>query len=167
NTTVTNEKGDPARIPTPNRLIELLLAATSLSQYVVRYVVINANHRSLEHAVALFAYVAPITAYFLSIHNSSIRDSYMSAGVMAVFYPARFLRLHYAMERIVAIAASMRYARLTLIRQEVISLCSDIIAAILTFSSLLHSGINWYCQVHHIEHNNFSFLDAIYSIVSK
>ncbi|KAJ2717005.1 hypothetical protein H4R19_000260 [Coemansia spiralis] len=165
NTAVVDGRGDPATIPSPNRLVEFALATAALLQYIVRYVVINANHRSLEHVVALVAFVAPMTAYFMSIHNASVRTSYMSAGVMAVFYPARFLRLHYAMERVLAIAASMRRVHLTLIRQEVISLCSDIVVAILAFASFVHSGINWYCQTHNQQHDKFSFLGAIYSIV--
>ncbi|KAJ2287892.1 hypothetical protein IW141_004642 [Coemansia sp. RSA 355] len=106
-----------------------------------------------------------MSAYFMSIHNHNIRDSYMSAGVMAIFYPARFLRLHYAVDRVVAMAASTRFIHLSLIRQEVVSLCSDIIVAILFFASLVHSGVNWYSQTNHIQYTGFSFLDSIYSIV--
>ncbi|KAJ2611034.1 hypothetical protein H4S08_003351 [Coemansia sp. RSA 1365] len=165
NTTFVDAKHDPARISTAARLIEFLIAVVFLFQYIIRYVVINANHRSLEHAVVLFAFVAPIAAFFISARHESIRNSYMSAGVMAIFYPTRFLRLHYAVDRLVAIAASMRYVQLTLIRQEIISLCSDIIVAILFFASLVHSGVNWYCQVNNVVFEGFSFLDAIYSIV--
>ncbi|KAJ1808421.1 hypothetical protein LPJ77_002354 [Coemansia sp. RSA 2523] len=147
------------------RLFEFLITVVFLGQYVLRYVVINANHRSLEHIVVVFAFVAPMTAYFMSIHNHNIRDSYMSAGVMAIFYPARFLRLHYAVDRVVAMAASTRFIHLSLIRQEVVSLCSDIIVAILFFASLVHSGVNWYSQTNHIQYTGFSFLDSIYSIV--
>ncbi|KAJ2544670.1 hypothetical protein GGF49_001020 [Coemansia sp. RSA 1853] len=165
NTTVVDDHGDPSRIPMANRLLEFLITVIFLSQYVLRYVVINANHRSLEHAVVLFAFVAPMTAYFMSIHNHNVRDSYMSAGVMAIFYPARFLRLHYAVDRLVAMAASTRHIHLSLIRQEVISLCSDIIVAILFFASLVHSGVNWYSQTNHVQYEGFTFLDSIYSIV--
>ncbi|KAJ2223265.1 hypothetical protein EV180_004040, partial [Coemansia sp. RSA 518] len=147
------------------RLFEFLITVVFLGQYVLRYVVINANHRSLEHIVVVFAFVAPMSAYFMSIHNHNIRDSYMSAGVMAIFYPARFLRLHYAVDRVVAMAASTRFIHLSLIRQEVVSLCSDIIVAILFFASLVHSGVNWYSQTNHIQYTGFSFLDSIYSIV--
>ncbi|PIA17711.1 hypothetical protein COEREDRAFT_7304 [Coemansia reversa NRRL 1564] len=165
NTTFVDAKHDPARISTAARLIEFLIAVVFLFQYIIRYVVINANHRSLEHAVVLFAFVAPIAAFFISVRHESIRNSYMSAGVMAIFYPARFLRLHYAVDRLIAIAASMRYVRLTIIRQEIISLCSDIIVAILFFASLVHSGVNWYCQANNVVFEGFSFLDTIYSIV--
>ncbi|KAJ2659823.1 hypothetical protein IW148_004087 [Coemansia sp. RSA 1199] len=165
NTTVVDDHGDPSRIPMANRLLEFLITVIFLSQYVLRYVVINANHRSLEHAVVLFAFVAPMTAYFMSIHNHNVRDSYMSAGVMAIFYPARFLRLHYAVDRLVAMAASTRHIHLSLIRQEVVSLCSDIIVAILFFASLVHSGVNWYSQTNHVQYEGFTFLDSIYSIV--
>ncbi|KAJ2778780.1 hypothetical protein H4R18_004403 [Coemansia javaensis] len=167
NTTVIDAGGDPGRLPAASRLVEFLLVAVFLGQYVVRYVVINANHRSLEHAAAAFTAIPPITAYFLSIRNATIRASYMSAGVMAIFYPARFLRLHYAIKRALAIAASMRYVRLTMIRQEVILLSGDIVVAILFFASLVHSGVNWYCQANHIDHERFSFLDTIYSIVTS
>ncbi|KAJ2034095.1 hypothetical protein H4S03_005217, partial [Coemansia sp. S3946] len=54
-----------------------------------------------------------------------------------------FLRLHYALNRILAIAASStKYMKITLIRQEAASLGGDIIVAILAFASLVHSGIN-------------------------
>ncbi|KAJ2837349.1 hypothetical protein J3B01_002188 [Coemansia erecta] len=165
NTTVIDDHNDPSRIPMATRLFEFLITVVFLGQYVLRYVVINANHRSLEHIVVVFAFVAPMTAYFMSIHNHNIRDSYMSAGVMAIFYPARFLRLHYAVDRVVAMAASTRFIHLSLIRQEVVSLCSDIIVAILFFASLVHSGVNWYSQTNHIQYTGFSFLDSIYSIV--
>ncbi|KAJ2330084.1 hypothetical protein IWW51_000173 [Coemansia sp. RSA 2702] len=149
-----------------NRLVEFLIAVVFLGQYVLRYVVINANHRAIEHAVVVFAFIAPMVAYFTSIHNDKVRDSYMSAGVMAIFYPARFLRLHYAVYRLVAMAASSNsFIHLTLIRQEVVSLCSDIIVAILFFASLVHSGVNWYSQSNHVQYEGFSFLDTIYSIV--
>ncbi|KAJ2736716.1 hypothetical protein H4R23_001965 [Coemansia sp. Cherry 401B] len=114
-----------------NRLVEFLIAVVFLGQYVLRYVVINANHRAIEHAVVVFAFIAPMVAYFTSIHNDKVRDSYMSAGVM------------------------------------VVSLCSDIIVAILFFASLVHSGVNWYSQSNHVQYEGFSFLDTIYSIVSK
>ncbi|KAJ2161159.1 hypothetical protein GGF46_001671 [Coemansia sp. RSA 552] len=166
NTTFTDEHDDPSRIPESTRVVEFIVAVVFLAQYIVRYVVINANHRSLEHAVVFFAFVAPVAAYFMSISDEDVRNSYMSAGVMAIFYPARFLRLHYAINRMVALAASSpAYFRLTLIRQEVVSLCSDIIVAILFFSSLVYSGVNWYCQANDVDYEGFSFLDAIYSIV--
>ncbi|KAJ2486360.1 hypothetical protein EV174_001158 [Coemansia sp. RSA 2320] len=89
----------------------------------------------------------------------------MSAGVLAIFYPARFVRLHYAINRILAIAASStKYLRITLIRQEAASLGGDIIVAILSFASLVHSGINWYSQANKVEFTGFTFLDAIYFI---
>ncbi|KAJ1832024.1 hypothetical protein LPJ63_003852 [Coemansia sp. RSA 2711] len=112
-----------------NRLVEFLIAVVFLGQYVLRYVVINANHQAIEHAVVVFAFIAPMVAYFTSIHNDKVRDSYMSAGVM------------------------------------VVSLCSDIIVAILFFASLVHSGVNWYSQSNHVQYEGFSFLDTIYSIV--
>ncbi|KAJ2830827.1 hypothetical protein IWW50_000048 [Coemansia erecta] len=165
---LVDEHGDPGRISMPSRLVEFLIAVIFLGQYILRYVIINANHRAIEHAVVLFAFVAPMTAYFMSIHNQKVRDSYMSAGVMAIFYPARFLRLHYAIVRLVAMAASSTsFIHLTLIRQEVVSLCSDIVVAILFFASLVHSGVNWYSQSNNVQYEGFSFLDSIYSIVSK
>ncbi|KAJ2796328.1 hypothetical protein H4R21_004761 [Coemansia helicoidea] len=167
NTTVIDEKGSPARIPTASRLLEFVLAGTALSQYIVRYVAINANQRVFEHAVALVAFGAPMVAYIVGAHSAAVRASYMGAGVAAVFYPARFLRLHYAMQRAVALGASIPRLRLTLIRQEVISLCSDIVVVILAFACFVHSGINWYSQSHGLPHRKFTFLDAIYSIVSK
>ncbi|KAJ2405682.1 hypothetical protein GGI10_005322, partial [Coemansia sp. RSA 2530] len=86
----------------------------------------------------------------------------------AIFYPARFLRLHYALNRILAIAASStKYLKITLIRQEAASLGGDIIVAILTFASVVHSGINWYSQANKVEFRGFTFLDAIYFISSK
>ncbi|KAJ2649068.1 hypothetical protein IWW40_003479 [Coemansia sp. RSA 1250] len=166
NTTVVDSSGDPSRIPMANRLLEFILAVVFLGQYILRYVVINANHRALEHVIVFFAFVAPMIAYFRSIHDENMRNSYMSAGVMAIFYPARFLRLHYAVNRLVAMGASTTgFIRLTLIRQEVISLCSDIVVAILFFASLVHSCINWYSQANKVQYEGFSFLDAIYSIV--
>ncbi|KAJ2449515.1 hypothetical protein EV183_004859, partial [Coemansia sp. RSA 2336] len=80
NTTVVESNGDPSRIPMANRLLEFILAVVFLGQYVLRYVVINANHRALEHAVVFFAFVAPMVAYFRSIHDENMRNSYMSAG---------------------------------------------------------------------------------------
>ncbi|KAJ1826714.1 hypothetical protein LPJ70_007675, partial [Coemansia sp. RSA 2708] len=62
-------------------------------------------------------------------------------------------------------ASSNSFIHLTLIRQEVVSLCSDIIVAILFFASLVHSGVNWYSQSNHVQYEGFSFLDTIYSIV--
>ncbi|KAJ2307148.1 hypothetical protein IWW55_001117 [Coemansia sp. RSA 2706] len=155
-----------------NRLVEFLIAVVFLGQYVLRYVVINANHQAIEHAVVVFAFIAPMVAYFTSIHNDKVRDSYMSAGVMVsrlLCLPLQkflFLRLHYAVYRLVAMAASSNsFIHLTLIRQEVVSLCSDIIVAILFFASLVHSGVNWYSQSNHVQYEGFSFLDTIYSIV--
>ncbi|KAJ2333743.1 hypothetical protein GGH92_008524, partial [Coemansia sp. RSA 2673] len=99
------------------------------------------------------------------MHSGSVRGSYMSADVLAIFYPARFLRLHYALNRILAIAASStKYMKITLIRQEAASLGGDIIVAILAFASLVHSGINWYSQANKVEFRGFTFLDAIYFI---
>ncbi|KAJ2740690.1 hypothetical protein GGI20_005672 [Coemansia sp. BCRC 34301] len=156
---------DPGRIPESNRSVEFLLAVVFLGQYVTRFVVINANHRTLEHLVVFFAFVAPVIAYFMSRHSESVRNSYMSAGVLAIFYPARFLRLHYALNRVLAIlASSTNYLRLTLIRQEAASLGGDIIVAILVFASVVHSGINWYSQANKVEFTGFTFLDAIYFI---
>ncbi|KAJ2891276.1 hypothetical protein IWW38_003693, partial [Coemansia aciculifera] len=156
---------DPSRIPESNRLVEFLLAVVFLGQYVARFVIINANHRTLEHFVVFFAFVAPVIAYFMSVHSESVRNSYMSAGVLAIFYPARFLRLHYAFNRLLAIAASStKYIRLSLIRQEAASLGGDIIVAILMFASVVHSGINWYSQANKVQYTGFTFLDAIYFI---
>ncbi|KAJ2333210.1 hypothetical protein GGI00_002440, partial [Coemansia sp. RSA 2681] len=76
-----------------------------------------------------------------------------------------FLRLHYALNRVLAIAASStKYLKLTLIRQEAASLGGDIIVAILMFASVVHSGINWYSQANKVEFTGFTFLDAIYFI---
>ncbi|KAI8326100.1 hypothetical protein GQ54DRAFT_336931 [Martensiomyces pterosporus] len=165
NTTVVDAKKDPARIPASNRQTEFLIAIIFLGQYIARFVIINRNHRTLEHAVVFFAFAAPVIAYFLSMHGKAIRDSYMSAGVLAIFYPARFLRLHYAINRLLALAAaSAGYIRLTLIRQEAASLGGDIVVAILFLASVVHSGINWYSQTYNIQYDGFSFLDAIYFI---
>ncbi|KAJ2671024.1 hypothetical protein GGI25_005639 [Coemansia spiralis] len=84
NTTVVDDNLEPLRIPVSNRLVEFLIALIFLGQYIARFVIINANHRTLEHVVVLFAFVAPITAYFMSVHNGKVRNSYMSAGVMVV-----------------------------------------------------------------------------------
>ncbi|KAJ2758277.1 hypothetical protein H4S06_002777, partial [Coemansia sp. BCRC 34490] len=168
NTTVVDAKNEPLRIPAANRCAEFLVAVVFLAQYIARYVVINANHRAFEHLVVFFAFVSPITAFAMSMHSAAVRDSYMSAGVMAIFYPARFLRLHYAIKRVLAmLASSARWLRLTLIRREAASLGSDIVVAILFFASVVHSGIYWYSQNNDIAFNGFDFLDAIYFISSK
>ncbi|KAJ1960675.1 hypothetical protein GGI12_003673 [Dipsacomyces acuminosporus] len=162
NTTFVSSKNGPIRIPSSARLAEFLIAIIFLGQYIARFVVINRNHRTLEHAVVFFAFAAPVIAYILSTNSASTRDSYMSAGVLAIFYPARFLRLHYAISRLLAlVAASTNYVRLTLIRQEAASLGGDIAVAILFFSSVVHSGVNWYSQVYNVQFVGFSFLDAI------
>ncbi|KAJ1662004.1 hypothetical protein EV178_006236 [Coemansia sp. RSA 1646] len=165
NTSVVGANNEPERIPSANRLIEFLVAVLFLAQYITRYVVINANHRSLEHFIVFFAFISPISAYIMSSHSQTVRNSYMSAGVMAIFYPARFLRLHYAIKRQLALASSsMKWLRLTLIRREATSLGSDIVVAILFFASVVHSGIYWYAQNNAIVFDGFNFLDAIYFI---
>ncbi|KAJ2398157.1 hypothetical protein GGI23_003294 [Coemansia sp. RSA 2559] len=165
NTAVVGANDKPGRIPTANRLIEFLVAVMFLGQYVARYVVINANHRSLEHFIVFFAFVSPISAYIMSAHSQTVRNSYMSAGVMAIFYPARFLRLHYAIKRLLAlVSSSVKWLRLTLIRREATSLGSDIVVAILFFASIVHSGIYWYAQKNDLKFDGFNFLDAIYFI---
>ncbi|KAJ2556590.1 hypothetical protein EV175_001907 [Coemansia sp. RSA 1933] len=165
NTAVVEANKEPGRIPMANRLIEFLVAVIFLGQYITRYVVINANHRALEHLIVFFAFVSPISAYIMSAHSQTVRNSYMSAGVMAIFYPARFLRLHYAIKRQLALmSSSVKWLRLTLIRREATSLGSDIVVAILFFASVVHSGIYWYSQNNHIEFDGFNFLDAIYFI---
>ncbi|KAJ2779859.1 hypothetical protein GGI15_003744 [Coemansia interrupta] len=147
NTSYVDENKDPSRIPSANRQVEFVLAVVFLGQYVMRFVIINTNHRTLEHLVVAFAFIAPMAAYIMSMHSTSVRNSYMSAGVM------------------LAIAASStRYIKLTLIRQEAAALAGDIIVAILFFASVVHSGINWYSQANKVEFTGFTFLDAIYFI---
>ncbi|KAJ1838296.1 hypothetical protein LPJ73_007121, partial [Coemansia sp. RSA 2703] len=149
NTSYVDKNKDPSRIPSANRQVEFVLAVVFLGQYIMRFVIINTNHRTLEHLVVAFAFIAPMAAYIMSIHSESVRNSYMSAGVM----------------RQLAIAASStRYIKLTLIRQEAAALAGDIIVAILFFASVVHSGINWYSQVNKVEFTGFTFLDAIYFI---
>ncbi|KAJ2397279.1 hypothetical protein GGI05_000721 [Coemansia sp. RSA 2603] len=151
NTSYVDKNKDPSRIPSANRQVEFVLAVVFLGQYIMRFVIINTNHRTLEHLVVAFAFIAPMAAYIMSIHSESVRNSYMSAGVM----------------RQLAIAASStRYIKLTLIRQEAAALAGDIIVAILFFASVVHSGINWYSQVNKVEFTGFTFLDAIYFIAN-
>lgn len=168
NTTYVDAHLDPARIPEANRQLEFLLALIFLVQYTVRFVIINGNPRALEHVIVVLGFVSILVGYFWSISNQHIRDSYISQGAMALFVPFRFLRLHYAINRLLAMTPTgPRWLKLSLIKQEAVALAGDIVVVILSFAGLVHSGINWYSQTYHQRAQGFTFLDAIYFIVSK
>ncbi|KAI7826638.1 hypothetical protein BX661DRAFT_27621 [Kickxella alabastrina] len=58
NTTYVDSNKGPAKIPDTNRNIEFMLALVFLVQYFVRFVIINTNHRTMEHIVVFFAFVS-------------------------------------------------------------------------------------------------------------
>ncbi|KAJ1940680.1 hypothetical protein GGF37_003873 [Kickxella alabastrina] len=168
NSTYVDKNKTPARIPESNRLIELVLALVFLGQYSAKYAFLSRTYWKLEHVVVFFTSVSPVAAFIISTGSEFVRNSYMSAGTMVIFYPIRFLRLFYAFKRLLAIvAASKKYIRLSLIRKEVVSLAGDILISILFFASLVHSGLNWFSQFKKSQSPSFTFLDAIYFIVSK
>ncbi|KAJ1680376.1 hypothetical protein EV182_000097 [Spiromyces aspiralis] len=153
----------PKPIPWPLHAAEFGIAVVFITQFAMRYMLLAGRWFAVESIMAVIAGITPIVGFLWSLTSPSVHNSYMSAGVMAVFYPARFYRLRYAVGRVVA-SGVIDALSLSVLRRQAVTLTADVVIAFLTAASFVHSGLHWYQTSHETSTVKFSFFDAFYFV---
>ncbi|KAK9468969.1 hypothetical protein V1512DRAFT_258325 [Lipomyces arxii] len=129
-------------LPLWSKVIERLLALVLLIMYFPRYYLYHRPLAFLFKPFSLATWLSTVSVLIAWIIDDTtigpdIDLTYMSAGGMIFFYPARFIRVNFAIQETLR-PVKMVYVQLSPISRQASMVGSTVLCAILTISAVLH-----------------------------
>ncbi|KAJ1930239.1 hypothetical protein IWQ60_000483 [Tieghemiomyces parasiticus] len=161
-TTATTSSGLPAPLSLAHRIPELVITLLLLGQFLIRHLLITGETLSLFMVVTLLDTLPPLVAITVSFANHAMYNSFLSAGILVIFYPIRFVRLQMSLNRFLA-PGQNSIIRLSEFKRKIVLLVSDVAMALLAVAAVLYTWL-YHFSASGIasQHQVFTYFDAFF-----
>ncbi|KAJ1992015.1 hypothetical protein H4R33_001173 [Dimargaris cristalligena] len=161
-TTVVNSSAEPIPLPLYHRIPGLVITIALLVQFLIRHLLITGDYFTWYMLVTLFDTIPALAANCLSFVNDGFYNSYLSAGVLVIFYPVRFLRLQMSLTQLLTPGQSS-IVRLSPFKRKVLLLVSNVAMTLLTVAAILHTLLHhFYREEIQALAKEFNYFDAFF-----
>ncbi|KAJ1928771.1 hypothetical protein IWQ60_001771 [Tieghemiomyces parasiticus] len=161
-TTATTSSGLPAPLSLAHRIPELVITLLLLGQFLIRHLLITGETLSLFMVVTLLDTLPPLVAVTVSFANHAMYDSFLSAGILVIFYPIRFVRLQMSLNRFLA-PGQNSIIRLSEFKRKIVLLVSDVAMALLAVAAVLYTWLYHFSASGIVsQHQVFTYFDAFF-----
>ncbi|KAJ1659358.1 hypothetical protein IWQ61_001543 [Dispira simplex] len=161
-TTAVGAEATPIPLGLGHRIPELVLALMLLGQFVVRHVLIMGEHFSFFMLVTFLDTIPSILATCLSFASQGVHQSYLSAGVLVIFYPVRFVRLQKSLASLFS-PGHNSLLRMSQVKRKLLLLASDVALTLLAVAAGLHAWLHHFSRDRLEEsQREFNYFDAFF-----